>query len=244
MNVIKHAQVERAQVSLRLREHVLYLEVSDEGKGFDPAALPTALSARLDLVKFWLYSLRERMEALEGRFEIHSSPNRGTRAKLLLPLASVQNHAPCGERTPSIVAPAITPTRTVGTVRVLLVEDHAIVREGLRGVLAYPDIQVVGEACDGEEAIVQAERYRPDVIIMDINLPKLNGLEATGRIKARLPETIVIGLSIQEADHMEPALQEAGGTAYVTKDSAASSLYAAIQVAVGKTTPSGPVIAG
>jgi PAS domain S-box-containing protein len=245
MNVIKHAQVERAQISLRLRENVLYLEVSDEGKGFDPAALPTTLSAREDLVKFGLFILRERMEALEGQFEIHSSPDQGTRAKLVLPLASVQNHVPCGERTPSIVAPAITLTKTVGSVRVLLVEDHAIVREGLRGVLgAYPDIQVVAEACDGEEAIVQAERYRPDVIIMDINLPKLNGIEATRRIKARLPETIVIGLSIQEADHMEPALKEAGGTAYVTKDSAASSLYGAIQVAVGKTTPSGPGIAG
>jgi PAS domain S-box-containing protein len=235
MNVIKHAQVDRAQVSLRLRENLLYLEVSDQGKGFEPGALPSSLSAQQDLIKFGLFSLRERMEALGGRLEIHSSPNRGTRATLVLPLAPAQDTVPPREGTPSTVAPAISYTKISGMVRVLLVEDHAVVREGLRGVLgAYLDIQVVAEAGDGEEAIAQAESYRPDVIIMDISLPKFNGIEATRRIKVRLPETIVIGLSTHQANYVEPALRDAGGTAFVTKESAAASLYEAIQTAVGK----------
>jgi DNA-binding NarL/FixJ family response regulator len=118
-------------------------------------------------------------------------------------------------------------------VRVLLVEDHAVVREGLRGVLeTYPDIKIVAEAANGEEAVAQTVQFEPDVVIMDINMPKLDGIEATRRITARFPKIIVIGLSVHQASQVEPALLEAGGSAYVTKESAAASLYQAIKTAL------------
>ena len=121
----------------------------------------------------------------------------------------------------------------------MLVEDHAVVREGLRGVLqTYPDIEVVAEAGNGEEAVAQTEKYRPDVVIMDINLPKIDGIESTRQITGRFPQTIVIGLSVHQATQVEPALLQAGGAAYVTKESAAASLYEAIQTAVKKARQS------
>ena len=83
-------------------------------------------------------------------------------------------------------------------IRVLLVDDHAMVRQGLRTVLdSYADIEVVGEAWNGEEAVAGTDRLRPAVVVMDINMPKMNGIEATRLIKARHPDIIVIGLSVQ-----------------------------------------------
>lgn len=233
MNVVKHAQTGRAQIFLRLHANILHLEVVDGGRGCDPAALLTRSPHNFE--KFGLFSIRERMEALGGRFEFHSSLNHGTRARLSLPLEPVpvqetqsSNGHPSNGMTTGVVF-----NKAIGLVRVLLVEDHAVVREGLRGVLeTYPDIQVVAEAADGEEAVVQAIQYEPDIVVMDINMPKLDGIEATRRIKTRLPGTIVIGLSVHQASQVEPALLEAGGTAYVTKESAAASLYQAIQTAL------------
>lgn len=239
MNVVKHAQTNRAQIFLRLHEEMLYLEVVDEGKGCDPATILSTHSLQSQLAQFGLFSIRERMEALGGSFEIHTSPNRGTRVSLRLPLKPEQD-TPLTEGTLARgVFPSFVPTKTVGRASVLLVEDHAVVREGLRGVLeAYPDIQVVAEAADGEEAVAQAKAYEPDVVIMDINMPKLDGIEATRRIKVFLPQTIVIGLSVHQSSQVEPALLEAGGTAYLMKDAAAASLYETIQTALRLGAPS------
>ena len=75
-------------------------------------------------------------------------------------------------------------------VRVLLVDDHAMVRQGLRSVLdGYADLAVVGEASNGEEAVSMAERLRPALVLMDVNMPRMSGVEATARIKARYPES-------------------------------------------------------
>jgi glucose-6-phosphate-specific signal transduction histidine kinase len=92
MNVVKHAQVDRAQVFLRLQENMLHLEVVDQGKGCDLAGSLTPQSSQRSMEKFGLFSIRERMEALGGRFEFHSSLNQGTRASLLLPLEHGQDN--------------------------------------------------------------------------------------------------------------------------------------------------------
>ena len=113
-----------------------------------------------------------------------------------------------------------------------------MVREGLRGIFeGYSDFSVVGEAVDGEDAIVQTERLSPDVVVMDVNLPKLDGISTTKRIKAAFPKTIIIGLSVHQASQVEAGFREAGGSAYVTKDAAAVSLYEAIRQAVRDERP-------
>ena len=235
MNVVKHAETDSATITLTHDAKTISLHVSDVGKGFGPASIPSRLTTEAGLTQFGLFSIRERMEALGGRFEVRSAPNQGTQAKLILPLselASVPSRPPATESALAESAEA-SHTHNDRGLRVLLVEDHAMVREGLRGILeGYPDFQVVGEAVDGEDAILQAERLGPDVVVMDVNLPKLDGISATRRIKGARPQTIVIGLSVHQASQVEAAFKEAGGAAYVTKDAAAVSLYHAIHKAV------------
>ena len=120
-------------------------------------------------------------------------------------------------------------------VQVVLVDDHALVRQALRSVLdAYADIQVVGEARDGAEAVKLVEELRPHVVVMDINMPKMNGIEATTKIKLRYPETIVIGISVNIGDANGDAMHRAGAATLVIKEAAVDELHDTIHEAVNK----------
>ena len=125
-------------------------------------------------------------------------------------------------------------TRPVG---VLLVDDHAMVRQGLRTMLEnYADVEIVGEACDGEEALVCTEQLNPAVVIMDINMPKMNGIEATAHLKTRYPDLTIIGLSVNAGEENQKAMKKAGATALITKEAAVDQLYAAIQETASRGT--------
>jgi NarL family two-component system response regulator LiaR len=115
-------------------------------------------------------------------------------------------------------------------IRVLLTDDHAIVRKGVSALLATErDIQVVGEACDGQEAVAQAEALRPDVILMDLVMPKLDGIEAISQIMAKLPSTRILVLTSFAADEkVFPAIR-AGALGYLLKDSGPEELVGAIR---------------
>lgn len=115
-------------------------------------------------------------------------------------------------------------------VRVLLVDDHTMVRQGLRSVLeSYSDIEVIGEAVNGKEAVAMANQLCPCVVVMDINMPVMNGIEATRMITARNPRILVIGLSVNADRENERAITEAGAIALLTKEKAVDHLYRAIR---------------
>jgi DNA-binding NarL/FixJ family response regulator len=119
-------------------------------------------------------------------------------------------------------------------IRVLLAEDHALVRAGFRALLQdIPDILVVGEAGDGEEALRLVAERQPDVVLMDITMPRLNGLEATARLKKECPQVRVIILSMHSmAEYVLQALR-AGAVGYLLKDSGSPELEAAIRAVAG-----------
>jgi NarL family two-component system response regulator LiaR len=115
-------------------------------------------------------------------------------------------------------------------IRVLIADDHAVVREGLRGFLALQDdVEVVAEAADGEEAVAAAERLTPDVALVDLVMPRVDGIEAIRRIRAVAPATRVIVLtSFADEDKMLPAVR-AGAVGYLLKDVAPQDLVAAVR---------------
>jgi len=119
-------------------------------------------------------------------------------------------------------------------IRVLLADDHRLLREGLRVLLEASDgIEVVADAADGEEAVAAAARFSPDVAVLDIAMPRLDGLKAAGIIAALHPETRVVILSMHiSPEYVEQAFA-AGAAAYLAKDAAADELEAAIRAVAG-----------
>jgi len=118
------------------------------------------------------------------------------------------------------------------TVRVLISDDHPVVRAGVRGMLSgEPDFEVVGEAENGEEAVELAARHRPDVVLMDLRMPRMDGVAATERIRARLPETRVVVLTTYDSDSDILRAVEAGATGYLLKDAPEEDLYGAVRAA-------------
>jgi DNA-binding NarL/FixJ family response regulator len=127
-------------------------------------------------------------------------------------------------------APAASAPRSGERIRILLADDHKILREGLAGLLdEQPDFEVVSEASDGQMALEMARQTRPDVIVMDVSMPRLNGVEATRKIMAEMPEAKVIGLSMHAQEDMADAMRKAGAIGYVTKGAPSESLTAAIR---------------
>lgn len=113
---------------------------------------------------------------------------------------------------------------------VLLADDHAMVREALSEALSrLRGIQVVGLAMNGAEALHLARRLRPDVIVMDVSMPTLNGLAATQRIGTELPKTRIIGLSMHPASDMARSMKMAGATAFISKNETLSKLVEVIR---------------
>jgi NarL family two-component system response regulator LiaR len=117
-----------------------------------------------------------------------------------------------------------------GGIRVLIVDDHQVVRQGLRTFLElHAGIEVVGEAADGKAALAKARQLEPDVVLMDLVMPDMDGIEATRRIRASAPRTKVIALtSFAEDDKLFPAIQ-AGASSYLLKDVSPDELVASIQ---------------
>jgi PAS domain S-box-containing protein len=231
-NVLKHSGTDRASVTMTDDgQGKLEIIVRDDGAGCDPVAIR---ESRGD--KFGLFSIRERMEAIDGWMELESQPGAGTTVRLGLTVGRPDDGATT--RGDQIVMTAQTggaasavPQQAMleRPVRVLLVDDHAMVRQGLRSILdGYPNLDIIAEAGDGEEAITLARLLKPDLIVMDVNMPRLDGIEATRRIREELPGTYVVGLSVNEAEHIVKSMQAAGASAFLTKESAADHLYETI----------------
>ncbi len=115
-------------------------------------------------------------------------------------------------------------------IRLLLADDHAVVRSGLRMLLqAQPDMKIIGEAETGQEAIRRVAELRPDVVLMDIEMPGMNGIEATRRIKAEAPQAAVLALTMYEDDQYFFEMLRAGASGYVPKRAAPDELVSAIR---------------
>ena len=136
-------------------------------------------------------------------------------------------------------------TPSPAPIRVLLVDDHAMVRRGMRDFLAlHDDLEIVGEAADGAEAIERAAALRPDVVVMDLLMPGVDGIDATARIKAADPHVEIVAITsfIEEARIV--AALEAGAAGFLLKDAEADELAAAIRAAASGEVHLDPAVAG
>lgn len=122
-------------------------------------------------------------------------------------------------------------------IRILVVDDHALVREGIKSLLqALPQITVIGEAEDGLDAITRARELRPDLVLMDIGMPRMTGVEATRHIRQEMPGVQVVALTIHESEEYLFQMLRAGAAGYVLKKSHPSEMLAAIEAAMRQET--------
>jgi PAS domain S-box-containing protein len=241
-NTVKHSRVSKARLSVRRKGDFVQLTIRDEGIGFDPQKL----QERTEKMNggFGLFSIRERLTSLGGQLEIISAPQAGAQFILKAP-ADVALILP--EKTPAakrkIQDVCVLPEADglkAAPIRVLLVDDHTIMRRGLATLLKQEtDMQVVGEAADGSEAIRLARQLKPDVVLMDFSLPGMNGAEATQIICEETPTVQVIGLSMFDEQDRAAAMFEAGASAYASKSESPTILLTAIRSVAAKS-PAGP----
>ncbi len=216
LNVAKHAGVREVDVDIECYdENLVQVQIRDQGAGFDSDMLQSRDSEE---ISFGLFSIQERLRQIGGHMAIDTAPGHGTLVTLTAPL-SVQPGPESGASTSEA-----KPRKRNGSpepierCRVLLVDDHSIIREGLSMMLELQDgIDVVGQAANAAEAIELAGSVHPDVVIMDVNLGEVSGIEATREIVGDHPEIKVIGLSMHIEDEIAEAMREAGAAAYLTK---------------------------
>ena len=229
-NVLKHSGVNEVMVNLSLQGNHLLIEVKDAGCGFREN--PEERNEQSP-TNFGLFSIRERLEALGGEMVLHSAPQKGTQVLLRIPIepSSEDLQIRDAKQTPvHAVKNAHFPRFPSEKIRILLADDHKMVREGFCHILnAQVDFEVVGEAEDGKHALALCESLRPDVVVMDLHMPKMDGLEAIKRIKQFLPDTVMIGLSVYDTPDVARWFQEAGAAAFVTKGGPAESLVTIVR---------------
>jgi PAS domain S-box-containing protein len=226
-NIVKHAGVRSGRVVLSGANSSLKVTVSDRGKGFDLDVIENSTGK----IGFGLLTIRERASHIGGRLEIESALGHGSSFHLTLPVR------PCfPERQPTAAQLDFQPlkgkksiTAATGAIRILFVDDHKVMRQGLIQLISnQADIQVVGEAANGKEAIEKTRQLRPDVIVMDVSMPVMDGIEATRHIKAEMPHVRIIGLSMFEDEHVSVAMHRVGAEAFVSKTASTAELLKAI----------------
>lgn len=237
-NIVQHSGVKSATLRMwRARDDdMIRIEVSDHGSGFDPVSSEASKNTRSGR---GLFNSHQRLKLLGGGMEIESRPGAGSCFTLWVPLGAESSfHAsPIQSRTDSKLSgnastpeppppPATAPTK----IRIILADDHPIVRKGLLRVFQNePDFEVMGQACDGHEAIRLSRELLPDFVIMDVNMPLMDGIEATGVIRKELPRVRVLGLSTYTDEEHRSAMMQAGAEDLLHKNTSLSLLVTTIR---------------
>jgi PAS domain S-box-containing protein len=231
-NVVKHSGCEHAQLSVSTpHEGLLQVTVSDEGSGFDAQGME--MKQKPD-GSFGLFSIRERLGLLGGLVRVESEPGRGTSVQMTVPV-SLRSPERGASNTPLLEAGdsqagGRSSSQRVPNVRVLVADDHRLFREGLISLISQETfVEIVGQANDGEEAVMLARQLKPDILIVDVTMPKLNGVQVTAQLSKDMPELKVIGLSMHERDDMANAMRDAGAVAYCTKGGPTETLLSVLR---------------
>jgi CheY-like chemotaxis protein/anti-sigma regulatory factor (Ser/Thr protein kinase) len=216
-NVLKHAHVDHVSVDLALgSDDTLCITVTDQGVGFDPTELE--LRAKVSQVGWGLFSIRERLLSLGGRLDIESVPGRGTTFRLIAPRDTLHLGG-AGAPRQAIEPPShVSRSEQSDALRIVIADDQPALRKTFRKLLEeWAEFQVVGEATDGIDAIAQAHALRPDVVLMDVSMPKMDGVEATRRIRAELPFIQIFGFSVHPRTDEPHPIELAGAEGFFNK---------------------------
>ena len=224
-NVVKHSGADTAAIEMTCTDDHILVSVTDPGGGCDLGEVRSRKGADGG---FGLFNIGDRMKFLGGRVEFKSAPGNGFHALLkvprkidipsemhLIPVSPVTGHELSGE--PGLQGQASAPIES-GSIRILIADDHDLMRAGLVELLQnHSGMKVVGEAANGVDAIRMAAQLKPDVILMDVSMPQLDGIKASAEIRRTFPDIRIIGISMNTDDATRQGMLNAGACAFLSK---------------------------
>ncbi len=226
-NVVKHANIDEAFLSLKRKDgSICHILVRDEGQGCE---LEWEKQLR-DKQGFGLFNVMERIDFIGGKMKIISHPGNGFQTEITVLLeAEKKETEPDTELVDTIMKVVQQEDESwkndPDNIKILIVDDHAMVREGIVNFLKEKiQMSVVGVASDGEEALEMVKELRPDVVLMDVHMSRMDGIEATRRIKAIFPRIEVIGVSVDTDEGTVRQMKEAGVAEYFNKEDSSEVL--------------------
>jgi CheY-like chemotaxis protein len=236
-NVHRYANTSKARLRLSTTADAIKLEIEDYGKGIQAprSKAPQESVARLGV---GIQGMTERIRQLGGRLEITSSPKRGTLVSAMIPLCSGQVAAPPAS------AESASSASVDGSVvaqhqrqQILIADDHEMLRRGVRTTLqTEPDLEICGEAVNGQDAVDKARELHPDLVILDINMPVLNGLVAVRQILRYCPSTKIVIFSVHDSDQTRQEVRAVGAHGFVSKGKDSHDLLRVVRDVLKRNT--------
>lgn len=231
-NVTKHAGVNRAELRISVTpDGQIEILVTDKGIGFNVLQKKAAKGVNKGL---GLFSIEERLKYLGGKLEMKSAEGHGSSFRLLAPLhqTSKPKDTPKPILRKSTAKAANDRSSPRSAIRILLVDDHKLIRSALASLIDQePDLEVAGDASNGLQAIERVKKLQPDLVLMDVTMPQMDGITATRRITQDWPHVKVIGLTMHEDTTYHNAMRKAGAIGCIIKTAASNDLILAIRAA-------------
>jgi two-component system, NarL family, sensor kinase len=236
-NVRRYSGSATAQVRLRFQSDQIQLEIEDQGKGMPEEILRSRGTPAL--LGVGIQGMRERMRQLSGRLDISSGAHGGAKVVATVPVSARLREASAATGAAETVGVSrAAEEKSSPLKRVLIADDHEMIREGIRHALQNErDWVVCGEAADGKEAVEETLALNPDLVILDINMPVLNGLAALRQIRQLRPQTKVFVFTVNNSDQGIREIMAAGADGYLCKSNASHGLIEAVKT-IFETDPS------
>ena len=235
-NMHRYSGTTKAYVRLNRVFDQIKVRIGDFGKGIHPDVL-NSKTGKVAPLGVGIQGMRERLRQLDGKLEIISEPNRGTIVTATLPISHPQTSDPSdlpGEPASShlnrLAETYVSDNGGSSRKQILIADDHEMLRKGLRSMLqSEMDWEVCGEAINGQDAVDKAIALRPDLVILDINMPVLNGLAAIRQILRGAPETKILIFTVHDSEQTVKEIRAAGAHGYLSKGNASEKLLKAVK---------------
>src|SRR5258705_1140532 len=231
-NVHRYANTSRARLCIRTTEDHIKVEIEDYGKGFQ-ATKSKSPQESVERLGVGIQGMTERIRQLGGRLQITSGPKRGTLVTATIPLGGSQVEVPASPVANLAFASAVPTDRPLTTHQrhqILIADDHEMIRRGVRNTLQIePDLEICGEAIDGQDAVDKVRASHPDLVILDINMPVLNGLVAVRQILRHSPNTKIVIFSVHDSDQTRQEITAAGAHGFVSKGKDSNDLLRVVR---------------
>jgi PAS domain S-box-containing protein len=238
-NVHRYAGSTEAYLRLKVTSNKIELQIGDFGRGMHPDMI-NAKTGKMVRLGVGIQGMNERIRQLSGKLEITSRPNQGTVVTATLPvsyphtMAAVEAASAAASSLSNSQAETPVPSRSVSRKQILIADDHEMLRRGVRTILENePDWEICGEAFNGQDAVAKANSLRPDLVILDINMPVLNGLAAVRLILRNRPQTKILVFTVHDSEQTVKEIQAAGAHRFLSKSNASDDLLRVVRELLG-----------